>query len=137
MILSPTDADDSSSDLDSAFRLLADGRRQRVLRYLDEDATPTSLAELADRLALEKRTAANADAGTISSHGPVSTDARRRIELSLRHTHVPMLADAGAVAFGPSENTVALTDEGRALVARSSAIRGPDDTASTTHTTVR
>lgn len=122
MILSPTDADADSSDPDSTFRLLADDRRRRVLHYLDEYATSASLSELAERIVLEERDAANADVNTISSHGPVSDDDRRRIERSLRHTHVPILADAGAVAFDPRENTVSLTDEGRALCARSSAI---------------
>lgn len=140
MIPSATEPESGPTATDapeSAFRLLASRRQRSVLRYLNERGRPVSLSDLAERIALEERSAAAADANPVSSHGPVAAADRRRVALSLRHTHLPMLAEAGAIAFDTSENAASLTADGRALCARSSVIRGAGDTASTTHTTVR
>lgn len=105
----------------SPFRLLADRRRRAALRYLDrhESARPVSVSDVASHVIYEER-----HPGAAADHGSVSAADRRSVELSLRHTHLPMLADAGAVEYDPRERTVSLTDEGRTLLARSSAIRG-------------
>ncbi|MFC6718597.1 hypothetical protein ACFQGT_01360 [Natrialbaceae archaeon GCM10025810] len=110
----------SSAGTDSAFRLLGHRHRRSVLRHLasHEGTRPVALSDLAVRIALEDRR------GDVTADGSVSTGDRRTIELSLRHTHLPMLSDAGAIEYDHRKETASLTEEGRTLLDRSSAIRG-------------
>ncbi|WP_247000654.1 DUF7344 domain-containing protein [Halosolutus gelatinilyticus] len=123
----------SASETGSALDLLANRRRRSVLRLLRDRPNPVSLADLAERVAIEER---EADGEISGVQGAVPTADLRRVEISLRHAHVPTLADAGAVAFDTDENVVSLTDEGRTLLDRSTLILGPNN-ASTTPTTLR
>jgi hypothetical protein len=45
----------------------------------------------------------------------IDADAVLQFYLSLYHTHVPKLADAGLVEYGQARDFVTVTDEGRAL----------------------
>lgn len=45
----------------------------------------------------------------------IDADAVLQLYLSLYHTHVPKLADAGLVEYGQARDFVTVTDEGRAL----------------------
>lgn len=105
----------------AAFDLLADWRRRAVLRYLHENETesPVSLADLADHVTLEQR---DRETGPIAGCGDALLGTRRRVHISLRHTHVPKLAAADAVAFDPDADTVSLRETGAELLDRTDAI---------------
>ncbi|MXV63126.1 ArsR family transcriptional regulator [Natronorubrum sp. JWXQ-INN-674] len=105
----------AETETDAAFDLLADRRRRAVLRFLDENEDPVSLSDLADHLTLEEDGREN---GTLASCGDALLGTRRRIHISLRHTHVPKLAGADAVEFDPGSNTVALRETGESLLHR-------------------
>lgn len=80
---------DAPADPDLLFRVLSHVRRRYVLFYLrDRDAT--SLDELADVVA--GWTTADTDALTTPRR-------RERVLIDLDHVHLPMLADAGLVAY--------------------------------------
>ncbi|MDQ2051954.1 ArsR family transcriptional regulator [Natronolimnohabitans sp. A-GB9] len=111
------------SATDSQFDVLADRRRRSVLGYLDATEGPVSLSDLADHLVLEDH--AEAD-GALASCGDALFGTRRRVQLSLRHSHVPKLADAGAVDFDHDTNTVTLCDRGAKLLARAESIDADD-----------
>ncbi|ADB60770.1 hypothetical protein Htur_1885 [Haloterrigena turkmenica DSM 5511] len=109
------------------FDALADRRRRAVLRYLDaRDEGSVSLSDLADHLVLE---ADAGDGGALASCGDALFGTRRRVAITLRHSHVPKLADAGAVAFDHETNTVALTERGERLLARAETIDGSGEDA--------
>ncbi|WP_121744749.1 DUF7344 domain-containing protein [Natronorubrum halophilum] len=99
--------------------VLADSRRRAVLRYLDAREGPVSLSDLADHLVLEGRTE---DRSALSGYGDALLGARRRIRISLRHGHVPKLADADAVAFDHETNTVSLGERSAEFLERVAAI---------------
>lgn len=104
-----------SNAVDSQFDVLADRRRRAVLRYLDARSESVSLSDLADHLVLEDDAE---ESGALASCGDALFGRRRRVQITLRHSHVPKLADAGAVAFDIDANTVALTERGEELLAR-------------------
>ncbi|NUB92170.1 ArsR family transcriptional regulator [Haloterrigena sp. SYSU A558-1] len=112
----------------SQFDALADRRRRAVLRYLDDrDAESVSLPDLADHLVLEDDAD---DGGALASCGDALFGTRRRVAITLRHSHVPKLADVGAVAFDIDSNTVALTERGEQLLARADDIDAEPDAES-------
>lgn len=95
--------------------LLADRRLLAILRYLDGRDEPVPLAELADHLVLEGPID---DAGALATCGDALVGTRRRVLLSLRHSHVPRLADAGTVTFDVGANAVSLRESGAELLER-------------------
>lgn len=105
----------SADGTDSRFDVLGDQRRRAVLRYLDDHEDPVSLSDLADHLVLEDQAE---DRGTLASCGDALLGKRRRVQISLRHSHVPKLADADAVEFDYETNTVSLCERGAKLLAR-------------------
>ncbi|ELY49560.1 DUF7344 domain-containing protein [Natronorubrum bangense] len=111
---------DSAAQTDTAFDLLTDQRRRAVLRYLNDNEDPVSLSDLADHVALEER---DRTSGTIAATGDALLGTRRRIELSLRHVHLPKLAAADAVTFDTDANTVSLCETGTALLAQFDHLR--------------
>lgn len=82
------DADDQS--LDVVCNLLANQRRQYVLECLMDRTQATTLAELAEDVAVRE----NDRPSTELPNETVQT-----ISTSLYHTHLPKLADAGAVEY--------------------------------------
>ena len=114
----------SSDETDSTGELLADRRRRAVLRYLADRDEAASLGDLADHVTLEE---ADRERGTIAEWGDALLGARRRHQLALRHVHLPMLADAGAVDFDAAANTAAIREAGTELLAREDGleIEGP------------
>jgi hypothetical protein len=75
--------------LDALFGVLADARRRRVIRILDDaDADVTPVSAIAESLATREAT---------------PTD---RLVVSLRHVHLPKLDAAGVVDFAPDRSTV-------------------------------
>ncbi|WP_320443122.1 DUF7344 domain-containing protein [Halosolutus halophilus] len=109
----------SSDETAATSDLLADRYRRAVLRALDESGQPVSLNDLADRVALDER---SQDRGPIADWGDALLGTRRRVHISLRHVHVPKLADAEVVDFDPDANTVALREPGADLLTRLDSI---------------
>lgn len=85
--------------LDSVFKLLSSQRRRHVLHCLTQRDAPVELADLAEEVAAREEEMPTAE---------VTAEEARRIHLSLYHTHVPKLKDAGVVRHDPEEETVAL-----------------------------
>ena len=69
---------------DLLFRAVADSTRRRLLAVLSTEPE-ISVAELTDVLV----------GAASTTDGPVGPDDRKRVAVELRHTHLPLLADAG------------------------------------------
>lgn len=76
-------------------RLLASNRRRILLELLEEQPTPVDLEALA--ILVAKREA------EVDSTEPADLD---RIEMTLHHEHLPVLAQAGVVDYQPAANSV-------------------------------
>lgn len=85
---------------DDAFRLLGDGRRRAILRFLLDDRreTPTSLSTLATFVAAVEHRNGDADQ-------PVG-ELQPRVRIALHHSHLPLLDDHDLVRYDPEERTV-------------------------------
>lgn len=105
----------SSDQTSAAFDLLADHRRRAVLRHLDEFDSPVSLETLAEHVTLEEE---GHESGAIADWGDALLGTHRRVRISLRHVHLPKLADADAIEFDYESNTVTLLEAGAELLAQ-------------------
>lgn len=105
----------ASGRTDATFELLSHRHRGAVLRVLANSDGTLSVSDLADRMAIDERSREDA---AVAIWGDAVLGTRRRLRVSLRHVHLPMLADHGAVEFDPNENTVSLRAVGGALVDR-------------------
>lgn len=108
-----------------SFGALADPRRRAVLRYLATNESPVSIADLADYLAVEfegDERDPNHSSSRIAEWGDALLGTRRRVQISLRHVHIPKLADAGAVDFDIDANTVSIRERGSELLARTGSL---------------
>lgn len=76
--------------VDDGLEALADARRREVLTVLTRIEDPTSLADLAERVAAAAGPAVSAD----------------RVRIALDHLHLPKLADAGIVSYDREDRTV-------------------------------
>lgn len=88
--------------LDSVFKLLSSQRRRHVLGCLQERDAPVELADLAEEVAAREEEVPTAE---------VTAKEARRIHLSLYHTHVPKLKDAGVVRYDQEDETVTLATD--------------------------
>jgi len=85
---------------DRVIRLLADERRRYALRcLLKHDALP--LADLADEVAVRERD---------EPIGEISAEEVKHVYMSLYHTHVPKLAQAGVVTYDQDADAVAVDE---------------------------
>lgn len=82
------------------FEALANPRRLFVLQYLLRVGSPVPEATVVDRL-----TAWETDTPVVD----IATAERRRMAVSLRHTHLPKLVDARMVTVEDAEGEVLLT----------------------------
>lgn len=108
-----------------SFGALADPHRRAVLRYLADNESPVAVAELADHLTIEREDGdrdAEHSSSRIAEWGDALLGTRRRVQISLRHVHIPKLADAGAVDFDIDANTVSLRDRGSELLAQTGSL---------------
>ena len=90
-----------TSDLDELFEVLADGQRRQILAYLDDiDDDVAAFSELIEHVA--------DDSVGESTDAPAeeSTDARKRVAVSLHHNHLPKLSAAGIVEYDVRSETV-------------------------------
>lgn len=97
----PTQADDSSpGSIDSelavsaVFKLLSHHRRRFIIQYLSTQTGTTPVSCVADQIALLE--------------GEHTSDHYERICTGLIHTHLPMLADAGAIKYDHDREVVEL-----------------------------
>jgi hypothetical protein len=114
-----TPATDARDETSSAFDLLADRRRRLVLHCLEDADSPVSFDDLTDHVVLE---ADDPENGSIASVGDALVGTRRRINVSLRHVHVPKLAEADAVTVDRDSDTVSLGEAGPSLLDRLNAV---------------
>ncbi|USZ69120.1 winged helix-turn-helix domain-containing protein [Halorussus salilacus] len=85
----PAERSLSASELDVLFELLADSQRRELLAYLvDADDGVASFSDLIDRVA------------------DAEDAADREVAISIRHAHLPKLADAGVVEYDERSETV-------------------------------
>ena len=113
--------DSPSDDVNTMMKLLADRRRRIVLQYLEAADGSATLTELAVEIATQEATEAP---NAISDHGDVSARDRRAVRISLHHTHIPKLAAADAIDYERETETVTLSERGRTLLDRETAVRG-------------
>lgn len=92
---------------DVAYRLLSHVYRRALLECLDRHDAPVSMADAA------------ADVARACNETPVSDvsdEELERIYLSLHHSHVPRLADRGAVSYDRDRKVVTLTERGERII---------------------
>ena len=95
-VIDPSSTGDPSS-LDGLFRSLADDRRRTILDVLTHQVGPIHVETLARELCAKEQSIAESE---------VPADEVEEIHGSLRHRHLPRLADAGLVDYDPEGETV-------------------------------
>lgn len=89
-----------SPSLDHLFRILSDPRRRFVLGHLKSNPYPIPVARLAEAVAIYE----------LNDLTRESTETElRRIQTSLRHVHLPSLADAGLIRWNRERDVVVLS----------------------------
>lgn len=91
-----------TGELDETFEALAHSHRRYVLYYLQTNSGAVTIDTLAATLANE-------------GGGPAATgtnDTTEQLEITLRHMHLPKLADAGLITFDTDTNSVELDGTG-------------------------
>ncbi|WP_207589363.1 DUF7344 domain-containing protein [Halomontanus rarus] len=94
------DVNSPSLELDAVFSILDTRRRRTTLAVLADHRKTLSLADLADEVAVREHDT------TITNLSPTVVD---EISRSLYHNHVPVLADAGLVAYDRERDLVTAT----------------------------
>ncbi|MBX0296770.1 helix-turn-helix domain-containing protein [Haloarcula nitratireducens] len=88
-------------EADRIYRALADGVRRQTLRELPEGET-VPISTLAEAIAA---------GGFSTGDGPT----HETVQLSLYHTHLPLLCDAGLVEFDEDQKVVTMTTLGKTV----------------------
>lgn len=83
------------------FGILADQQRRQLLAILQQVETPERLSALIRSLAV---------ATDRSGAGEIE-----RLSIHLYHSHLPTLEDAGLITYDEEQDTIDLTERGRAL----------------------
>lgn len=91
-----------AATLDATFDVLSNRRRREALRCLAAHDEPMALADLADEVAVAER------GGPITD---IPAEAVKRVYVSLYHTHVPNLENAGFVRYDQERDLVALAPD--------------------------
>ncbi|WP_207591731.1 DUF7344 domain-containing protein [Halomontanus rarus] len=94
------DLQQAQRDIDAIFEMFAHHRRRYALRGLRMHDNPMALADLADEVAIRENEAPITE---------ISPEAVKRIYLSLYHTHIPKLEDAGFVQYDQDRDSVVLS----------------------------
>lgn len=92
-------ADAPDLPADTLFTVLANPRRRIVIQYVLHMDEAVPKAAVIDRVAAWETQTPVAD---------LSSDARKRAAVSLRHTHLPKLIDAGVVEYNEEEALLTL-----------------------------
>ena len=96
--------EDGDEELPEEERLVEHERRRWTLRTLLAFDEPVTLPDLAEEVAIREVDRPITD---------IPGDRVKEIYLSLYHTHVPKLADAGLVEYEQEADLVALADDPR------------------------
>lgn len=96
--------DDPQFTGDAVLRALSSPRRRHLLARLTDSDGGESLTRLSAEIASRER-------GTPEM--PVTDKSVNRVLVSLHHHHVPMLVDAGIVAWTDQEHRITLTQAAR------------------------
>ena len=99
----------SELSIGALFDALADERRRYVLFALKEHERPVALADLADEVAVEENDR------TITE---IPAEEVKRVYMSLWHSHIPKLVDAGLVEYNQDRGTVTLAEKAEQLEPR-------------------
>lgn len=91
-------ASQNAADLGETFDLLAHPYRRYVLYYLRTHSGEIAIDALTAALIRERE----------SQSAMTGGDTSERIEIALRHTHLPKLADSGLIAFVRDERSIEL-----------------------------
>lgn len=93
--------DSATLEMDQIFRLLSDYRRRHVLTYLLREKAWVQLGSVADYIVIRE----------LGIDPAAVPDERKRLHTALYHTHVPMLAGPGLVAYDRERDRVRATPE--------------------------
>lgn len=111
--LESTSPNSESSVSTAVFDLLSDQRRRYVLHCLRTYDNPMQLADVADEIAVLERDTVITD---------IPAEDVKRVYISLYHTHVPKLVDAGVVEYSQERDAVALTERATELQSQIDAL---------------
>ena len=100
---------------DGLFDVLSHSHRRFILRYLRAADTPLSVNEVARELVAWKDPLSAADQLSNSRATPV--------EISLVHSHLPKMAEAGLIRYDETRQTVTLGDHTEEVRAHLQAMR--------------
>lgn len=103
---------------DELFRVLAHPRRRFTLQYLQTVETPLPVDELTTELVAWEDQRTGSDQ---------SRDDRTGIKISLVHSHLPKMADAGVVTYDATRQTVMLADGADKVDAHLQAMNRDED----------
>ena len=92
-----------SPQINTTYTVFAHHRRRTTLRVLLDYETPIALADLADEVAVHENETRLEE---------VSPKEVKRIYLSLYHSHIPKLKEAGFVQYDQDQDLVTLLDAG-------------------------
>lgn len=87
---------DDPDTLDATLDVLADRTRRRLLNRLQE----------ADQLTIDRIAAELVEGGETRTNDRGTASERERIEVSLRHVHLPKMADAGVIDWSPETGRI-------------------------------
>lgn len=93
---------------DIVFPLLSHVYRRTLLSCLDHHGVSLTLADAAEEVARECKGESIPD---------IPDEEIKRIYMSLYHSHIPQLAEANAVTYDQEQDLIALTEQGKQLVA--------------------
>ncbi len=123
---SPRESDTLPKDV--LFSLLSTERRRRVLKYMADHGTETTLSDLADHIAAKEND---------TEIRLLSSQERKRVYVALYQCHLPKMDDANVIDFDHSRGTVELRPEANQLFVHLDIARSPgsDDTSETASST--
>lgn len=101
-----TEIDDGTLSEDVTFTVLKNQRRREALRYLRRVGGESCLGEVAEHVAARENGVERRE---------LSSTQRKRAYVSLHQSHLPMMDDAGVVAFDQDRGDVELLDAASAL----------------------
>ncbi|GAB3029420.1 DUF7344 domain-containing protein [Natronobiforma cellulositropha] len=100
----PTPTDDADrASLETVHQLFGSARRRYLLRRLADERV-LSFDQLSQEIAEQE-----------SESDETSTEARKEVEISLVHNHVPRLADHGFLEYDSRSGDIVLSERGETL----------------------
>lgn len=102
----PTSPNTETLSEDRVFEALSRQRRRFALHCLQKYEDPMALADMADEIAVWENDTDIVD---------ISAEEVKRVYISLYHTHIPKLADAGIVEYSQEQDMVALSENAEQL----------------------